>query len=76
MLYAQVCRFLFSLSRCPLTQRLCPSQAAHGEAGCIRVTEILKEEIVTGMKLLGAKTIKDLKPEMLELMDGLVGKQL
>lgn len=28
------------------------------------------------MKLLGARSIEDLKPEMLELMDGLVGKQL
>lgn len=28
------------------------------------------------MRLLGARSIKELRPEMLELLDGLVGEQL
>lgn len=36
----------------------------------------MTKEITTGMRLLGAKSVDELKPEMVELLDGLVGKQL
>lgn len=42
----------------------------------MRACQILQDEISTGMRLLGAKSIKDLKPEMLELLPGLVGRRL
>lgn len=42
----------------------------------MRACQILTDEIHTGMRLLGAKTIKDLKPEMLELLPGLRGERL
>ena len=35
--------------------------------------KVLEKEIRMGMALLGAPSVKDLKPEMLELLDGLVG---
>lgn len=36
---------------------------------------VLREEIEIGMKLLGAQKLSDLKPEMVELMGGLLGEQ-
>ncbi|KAJ7282975.1 L-mandelate dehydrogenase, partial [Mycena rebaudengoi] len=52
------------------------AQACYGEAGVLRACEIMQAEIQRGMRLLGAKTIKDLKPELVELLDGLVGVQM
>ncbi len=52
------------------------AQTCYGEEGVIRAVKILEEEIQIGMRLLGAKKIEDLKPEMVELLDGLVGKSL
>lgn len=37
---------------------------------------VMTEEIETGMRLLGARNVKELRPEMVELLDGLVGKQM
>lgn len=37
---------------------------AYGEAGVIKVVQILEREIVTGMRLLGVSSISDLKPEL------------
>lgn len=37
---------------------------------------VLSAEVNLGMKLLGATKIEELKPEMLELMPGLVGEPL
>lgn len=37
---------------------------------------VLTKEIATGMRLLGAKSVSELKPEMVELLDGLLGRQL
>ena len=42
----------------------------------MRACQILTEEVQTGMRLLGAKTIKDLRPEMLELLPGLKGERM
>ncbi|KAK4703259.1 L-lactate dehydrogenase (cytochrome), partial [Phenoliferia sp. Uapishka_3] len=52
------------------------AQTCYGDAGTIRATEILQREVTSGMRLLGAKRIEDLKPEMIELLDGLLGKQM
>ncbi|KAK4052691.1 hypothetical protein OIV83_001978 [Microbotryomycetes sp. JL201] len=49
------------------------AQACYGEEGVLRAMQILQDEIKTGMMLLGAKTVKDLKPSMVEMMPGLVG---
>lgn len=42
----------------------------------ILLSQVLTQEIQSGMRLLGARSIKELRPEMLELLDGLVGAQL
>lgn len=38
--------------------------SAYGEAGVVKTVRILEREIVTGMRLLGASSIKELTPEM------------
>jgi isopentenyl diphosphate isomerase/L-lactate dehydrogenase-like FMN-dependent dehydrogenase len=38
--------------------------------------QVLEEELATTMRLLGVTNIKDLKPDHLELLDGLIGKRL
>ena len=54
--------FLFALS-------------VYGSAGVSRVYDILKAETTVGMKLLGVKSVKELGPQHLELLDErLVGK--
>ncbi|KAF7347723.1 hypothetical protein MVEN_01529500 [Mycena venus] len=40
------------------------AQSAYGEAGVVKIVQILEREIVTGMRGLGAACVKDLKPEM------------
>lgn len=37
---------------------------AYGEDGVIRTVDILKREIVTGMRLLGVQNVNQLAPEM------------
>ncbi|KAL8287211.1 hypothetical protein RQP46_003663 [Phenoliferia psychrophenolica] len=49
------------------------AQTVYGEEGIIKAVAILREEIEIGMKLLGAQKLEDLKPEMLDIMDGLLG---
>ncbi|KAI5476148.1 hypothetical protein MNV49_000366 [Pseudohyphozyma bogoriensis] len=46
------------------------SQSAYGEDGVVRTIRILEEEIVNGMRLMGAPTLKDLKPEMVQCLSG------
>lgn len=36
---------------------------------------VLKEEVEIGMRLLGAQSVKDLTPDMVEILPGLVGEQ-
>ncbi|KAG7099346.1 hypothetical protein E1B28_001202 [Marasmius oreades] len=45
------------------------AQSAYGEAGVTKIISILEREILTAMRLIGASTIKDLKPEMVERID-------
>ncbi|KAF7356759.1 hypothetical protein MVEN_01010900 [Mycena venus] len=45
------------------------SPEAYGEAGVVKIVQILEREIVTGMRGLGAASVKDLKPEMVERVD-------
>ncbi|KAJ7727840.1 FMN-dependent dehydrogenase-domain-containing protein [Mycena maculata] len=45
------------------------AQSAYGEAGVVKIVRILEREIITGMRGLGAASIKDLKPEMIERVD-------
>ncbi|KAJ6554423.1 FMN-dependent dehydrogenase-domain-containing protein [Mycena capillaripes] len=45
------------------------AQSAYGEAGVVKIVQILEREIVMGMRSLGAASIKDLKPEMVERVD-------
>jgi len=41
---------------------------AYGEAGVVKVIHILKREIVTGMRLLGARHVGELVPEMVSTL--------
>ncbi|KAF9073533.1 FMN-dependent dehydrogenase-domain-containing protein [Rhodocollybia butyracea] len=43
--------------------------SAYGEAGVSKILSILNREIVTAMQLLGAASIKDLTPELVERVD-------
>ncbi|EEB94393.1 hypothetical protein MPER_06798, partial [Moniliophthora perniciosa FA553] len=45
------------------------AQSAYGEAGVSKIITILEREITTAMRLLGASSSKDLKPEMVERVD-------
>ena len=41
---------------------------AYGVAGVVKITQILRREIVTAMRLVGATTIEDLRPEMVSTL--------
>ncbi|KAF8973898.1 cytochrome b2 [Flammula alnicola] len=45
------------------------AQSAYGVAGVAKIVEILKREIVTAMRLVGAATVNDLRPEMIQRVD-------
>ncbi|KAJ7786460.1 FMN-dependent dehydrogenase-domain-containing protein [Mycena metata] len=45
------------------------AQSAYGEAGVVKIVRILEREILTGMRGLGATSVKDLRPEMVERVD-------
>jgi len=45
------------------------ANGAYGEEGVVRVVQILEEEIAIGMRLLGAKTLGELRPEMVHAID-------
>ncbi|TFK57135.1 hypothetical protein OE88DRAFT_1730547 [Heliocybe sulcata] len=42
------------------------AQSAYGEDGVAKAVQILQREIVTAMKLVGARSVKELVPEMVE----------
>ncbi|TDL23321.1 hypothetical protein BD410DRAFT_839202 [Rickenella mellea] len=42
------------------------AQSAYGEAGVVRLIKILEREIVSAMRLLGATSVDELVPEMVE----------
>ena len=39
---------------------------AYGDAGVVQIIKILEREIVYGMQLLGAATVNDLVPELVD----------
>lgn len=39
------------------------------------VFAVLSDEIYTGMRLLGVRAVSELRPELLEIMPGLLGQQ-
>ena len=43
------------------------AQSAYGAAGVSKALQIMEEEIQMAMRLLGANTVADLKPEMVEV---------
>ncbi|KAK0233231.1 FMN-dependent dehydrogenase-domain-containing protein [Armillaria fumosa] len=45
------------------------AQSAYGEIGVLKVLKILEKEIVTAMKLVGAASVKDLTPDLVERVD-------
>ncbi|KAG6832462.1 hypothetical protein H0H92_001508 [Tricholoma furcatifolium] len=45
------------------------AQSSYGVAGVVKIVHILEREIVTAMRLLGASSVQDLKPEMVERID-------
>ncbi|KZV77493.1 hypothetical protein PENSPDRAFT_679048 [Peniophora sp. CONT] len=45
------------------------AQSAYGEEGVVRAVRILERELLTGMRLMGAASIADLKPELVERVD-------
>ncbi|PPQ89391.1 hypothetical protein CVT25_002209 [Psilocybe cyanescens] len=45
------------------------AQSAYGEPGVSKIIQILRREIVTAMRLVGASTIQDLRPEMVQRVD-------
>ncbi|KIM48073.1 hypothetical protein M413DRAFT_439780 [Hebeloma cylindrosporum] len=45
------------------------AQSAYGEAGVSKLVQILRREIVTAMQLVGASSVNDLLPEMIQRVD-------
>ncbi|KAJ6621231.1 FMN-dependent dehydrogenase-domain-containing protein [Mycena sp. CBHHK59/15] len=45
------------------------AQSAYGESGVVKIVRILEREIITAMRGLGAASVRDLKPEMIERVD-------
>ncbi|PBK98430.1 hypothetical protein ARMGADRAFT_1051852 [Armillaria gallica] len=45
------------------------AQSAYGEIGVLKILKILEKEIVTAMKLVGAASVKDLTPDLVERVD-------
>jgi len=45
------------------------ANAAYGEAGVTKLIRIMERELQTGMRLLGAAKVEDLKPEMVTRVD-------
>jgi len=45
------------------------ANAAYGEVGIVKLIRIMDKEIQTGMRLLGAARVADLKPEMVIRVD-------
>ncbi|KAF9015295.1 FMN-dependent dehydrogenase-domain-containing protein [Cyathus striatus] len=45
------------------------AQSAYGVAGVLKIIQVLEREILTAMRLLGASSIQDLNPSMIERVD-------
>jgi len=45
------------------------AQSAYGVSGVVKIVQILEREILTAMRLLGATSVQDLQPEMIERVD-------
>ncbi|KAG6911859.1 hypothetical protein DXG01_000106 [Tephrocybe rancida] len=45
------------------------AQSAYGVPGVVKIVHLLEREIVTAMRLLGAGSVQDLTPEMVERVD-------
>ncbi|KAK0185061.1 FMN-dependent dehydrogenase-domain-containing protein [Armillaria mellea] len=45
------------------------AQSAYGEIGVLKILKILEKEIVTAMKLVGAASVNDLTPDLVERVD-------
>ncbi|KAI0702513.1 FMN-dependent dehydrogenase-domain-containing protein [Cytidiella melzeri] len=54
---------------CGLGRPFLYAQSAYGAAGVIKIIRILEREILWGMRLLGARSVKELVPEMVERVD-------
>ncbi|KAI0094623.1 FMN-dependent dehydrogenase-domain-containing protein [Irpex rosettiformis] len=54
---------------CGLGRPFLYAQSAYGAAGVVKVIRILEREIVLGMRMLGARSIDELVPEMVERVD-------
>ncbi|KDQ21573.1 hypothetical protein BOTBODRAFT_26009 [Botryobasidium botryosum FD-172 SS1] len=50
------------------------ANGAYGEEGVVRVVQILAEEIGIGMRLLGVRSLAELRPEMVQAIDARVNK--
>ncbi|KDQ20635.1 hypothetical protein BOTBODRAFT_169366 [Botryobasidium botryosum FD-172 SS1] len=48
------------------------ANGAYGEEGVVRVVQILEEEIGIGMRLLGVRSLGELRPEMVQAIDARV----
>lgn len=60
-LYAQsVCTVYIFTRECLINTH----PQAYGAAGVVKITQILERELTLGMQLIGARTLKDLVPEM------------
>ena len=55
---------LFILLSCSLNSTSPHQKQAYGAAGVTKLVHILEREIVSGMRLLGAKNVGELVPEM------------
>ncbi|CAG8434507.1 673_t:CDS:1 [Scutellospora calospora] len=45
------------------------AMSSYGQAGVERALQLLKDEVAIGMRLLGANTLADIKPEMVDIKD-------
>ncbi|PSR85844.1 hypothetical protein PHLCEN_2v5320 [Hermanssonia centrifuga] len=57
------------LRSCDISKRMTISSQAYGAAGVVKTVRILEREMLTGMRMLGARTVNDLRPEMVERVD-------
>ncbi|KAI0815253.1 FMN-dependent dehydrogenase-domain-containing protein [Irpex lacteus] len=54
---------------CGLGRPFLYAQSAYGAAGVIKVIRILEREVLLGMRMLGARSVSELVPEMVERVD-------
>jgi L-lactate dehydrogenase (cytochrome) len=63
-LYAQSVRHFHSNSGILCAFTYCIFKQAYGAEGAIKIVRILHREILTGMRLLGARNVRELTPAM------------